>query len=448
MFCLIILSCLPQSCQKDDEAEIPEIRITNPVIIIQYGSVKDTEGNNYKTAQIDTLMWMAENLATTKYNDGTSIPNETGSWSNLTTGAYCWYNHNKETYGNIYGALYNWYAVNTGKLCPIGWHVPSNNEWTTLIKYGSDLKESGNIHWPVEEGIFPNPFTGKKPLIYNDSKNITGFTALPGGCKYYSIDFNFLYKNGMWWSSTETLSNGNCDGGHYFSISATGPPGTLGCRRKSDGYSVRCVKDNTNVTLPIVITNPVTTITKTSATVGGDIIYDGRTSITARGVCWNTTGSPTILDSRTTDGTGVGSFISNMTGLKTSTVYYARAYATNSAGTSYGSHVAFVTGSEGITRPYVTTSLISAITKNTASGGGNVTYDGGANVTARGVCWNTSGSPTILDSKTNDGKGTGSFISNLTGLNEYTHYQVRAYATNSKGTAYGNEVFFSTSTLY
>ena len=114
------------------------------------------------------------NLKTTKYNDGTSIPNVTNdtSWSNLTTGAYCWYN-NDVSYKNPYGALYNWYAVNTGKLAPKGWHVPSDAEWTTLITYlggesiaGGKLKEAGTTHW-----LSPN----------TEATNSTGFSALPGG---------------------------------------------------------------------------------------------------------------------------------------------------------------------------------------------------------------------------------------------------------------------------
>jgi len=111
-------------------------------------------GYNYKTVKIGSQWWFAENLQTTQYNDGTSISNVTDwfAWRTLTTDAYCWYNNDAATYRNLYGALYNWYAVKTGKLCPSGWHVPSNDEWTILSDYlgggnvaGGKLKETGTV---------------------------------------------------------------------------------------------------------------------------------------------------------------------------------------------------------------------------------------------------------------------------------------------------------------
>lgn len=163
------------------------------------GSVSDMDGNIYKTIQIGTQTWMAENLKTTSYNDGSNIPNVTGDieWMDLTTGAYCWYNNQETTYKNTYGALYNWYSVNTGKLCPTGWHVPSKEEWMILATYlggvefaGGKLKESGTTHWQ-------SPNTG--------ATNTTRFNALPGGLRDISSDFGgwfgWIGTNGMWWSS-------------------------------------------------------------------------------------------------------------------------------------------------------------------------------------------------------------------------------------------------------
>ena len=99
-------------------------------------TVTDKDGNIYDTVHIGKQVWLKENLATTKYNDGTQIPLVTdNSWYNLSTAAYCWYGNDSATYKPLSGALYNWYAVNTGKLCPAGWHVPADTEWTTLAKY-------------------------------------------------------------------------------------------------------------------------------------------------------------------------------------------------------------------------------------------------------------------------------------------------------------------------
>jgi len=193
-----------------------------------------------------------------------------------------------------------------------------------------------------------------------------------------------------------------------------------------------------------VSTTAVTGITSTGAVSGGNITSDGGAEITARGVCWATTADPTVAGSKTTDGTGTGSFTSNITGLDPGTMYHVRAYATNSSGTTYGNDVTFTT--LAVMPTVTTTATVGAITQTSASSGGNVTDDGGADVTARGVCWNTGpGNPTITDAHTSDGTGTGTFTSSLTGLTPGTQYNIRAYATNSAGTAYGDVVTFSTS---
>ena len=185
--------------------------------------------------------------------------------------------------------------------------------------------------------------------------------------------------------------------------------------------------------LPTVTTSEVTNIGNTTAKCGGEVT-EGDYTVTARGVCWSTADNPTIDDSHTVDGGGAGSFTSNITGLTENTTYYVRAYATSSAGTVYGETRTFVT-TEYIL-PTVTTSDVNNITSTTAKCGGEVT-EGDFIVTARGVCWNTTDNPTIDDSHTVDGGGAGSFISNITGLTENTTYYVRAYATSSEGTVYG-----------
>lgn len=198
--------------------------------------------------------------------------------------------------------------------------------------------------------------------------------------------------------------------------------------------------------IPAVSTNSVISITATSASSGGDITSDGGASITSKGVCWSTSSTPTILNSKSNDGTGTGSFSSSLTGLSPNTTYYVRAYATNSAGTAYGSSQSFKTNAVSV--PVISTNSISSITLNTAISGGNITSDGGASVTAKGVCWsNSTSSPTISYSKTSNGTGTGSFTSSITGLTPNTTYYVRAYATNSAGTAYGSVQSFRTNSV-
>jgi hypothetical protein len=116
---------------------VPRMTQSERNAIAGVGSVKDIDDNSYVTKKIGNQVWMAENLKTTKYNDGSAIPLVTDNtgWVNLTTDAYCWYSNDPGTYGNTYGALYNWYAINTGKLCPEGWHLPGEDEWTTLSTY-------------------------------------------------------------------------------------------------------------------------------------------------------------------------------------------------------------------------------------------------------------------------------------------------------------------------
>jgi hypothetical protein len=195
-------------------------------------------------------------------------------------------------------------------------------------------------------------------------------------------------------------------------------------------------------TAPTVTTTTATGITQTTAISGGNVTSDGGATVTARGVCWSTSPNPTTADNHTTDGSGTGGFVSNLTGLSPGTQYHYRAYATNQIGTSYGEDLTFT--SAAITTPTVTTTTAIDVTQTTATSGGDVTSDGGAAVTARGVCWSTSSDPTTADNHTADGSGTGGFVSYLTGLSPGTQYHYRAYATNQVGTAYGQDLTFTT----
>ena len=215
---------------------------------------------------------------------------------------------------------------------------------------------------------------------------------------------------------------------------------------------------------PTVVTLPISQITETSAVAGGEVTSDGGAEVTARGVCWSLGSNPTIENEKTVEGGSVGSFQSSLSDLLQNTTYYVRAYAANSEGTSYGEEVSFTTleiidddtddndNSDDDTDEeeivlelaVVTTLSVTDITETSAVAGGEVISDGGAEVTARGVCWSLSSNPTIENDKTVEGEGIGSFQSILSGLSQNTTYYVRAYATNSEGTAYGEEVTFTT----
>jgi len=235
VFIGLLLSLL-FSCKKD------AVKEDTPITPSKYGTVTDIDGNVYKTIQVGIQTWMVENLKTTKYNDGTLIPLtiDNTAWKNLTTPSYCWYKNDESTYKDSYGALYNWYSVNSDKLCPSGWHVPSDNEWSILTAYlggefiaGGKLKETGTSHWA-------SPNTG--------ATNDIGFTALPGGMRNETGTFSSVGFYGRWWSSTDTnipgVSNVK-DWAWYRTMINNG----IGLDRSSyyptkrSGYSVRCIKD-------------------------------------------------------------------------------------------------------------------------------------------------------------------------------------------------------------
>lgn len=190
---------------------------------------------------------------------------------------------------------------------------------------------------------------------------------------------------------------------------------------------------------PTVITTLASSITNTTATSGGNVISDGEGVITERGVCWNTLSSPTIADNKSSNGGGTGEFTCSMTGLYGNTTYHVRAYATNSAGTSYGNEIIFMTLPPLL--PQIATKL-NSFTSSGATSGGTISNDGGAYISAKGVCWSTSPNPSITDNLTDDGSGNNEFTSSLTGLTKGTIYYIRAYATNSAGTGYGDELIF------
>lgn len=221
--------------------------IFNPNLI--YGSVSDVDGNSYKTIQIGTQIWMAENLKTTKYNDGSSIPLVTTGvdWASLSTDAYCWYNNDVTSNKPIYGALYNWYAIssttNGGRnLCPTGWHIPSDSEWKVLEMFlgmtqeqvdatnprgtieGGKLKETNTAHW-----LSPNM----------GATNESGFTALPGGVRHSTSTFALLTTEGCWWTITEGPSTHGWTRVLDYNLSSI----SRGNYNKKGGLSIRCVKD-------------------------------------------------------------------------------------------------------------------------------------------------------------------------------------------------------------
>lgn len=225
---MIVLAVLV-SCKKDKEK--PFVNHTGEV-----GTVTDIDGNTYATIGIGGQIWMAENLRVTHYRDNTPIPEVTDNtqWNSLTSGAYGSYNNDISISG-VYGFLYNWYAVkNSRNIAPVGWHVPTRDEWETLIDWlggeqiaGLKLKEAGTTHWNSGN---------------TSATNSSGFTALPAGWRLNLGDYFYMNSDGYWWSvSTDYLppSMASAKNLKADSASVTGLAVIKGF-----GLSVRCVKDS------------------------------------------------------------------------------------------------------------------------------------------------------------------------------------------------------------
>ena len=200
-------------------------------------TIRDIDGNIYTMVQIGQQTWLTENLRTSRYNDGTAIQlvTDDAEWGNLTSGAYTWYDNDSASYELPYGKLYNWYAVNTEKLCPEGWHVAAENEWIALRDYlggssvaGGKLKATGTIE--NNDGLWDAPNTG--------ATNETGFSGLPGGRRYGAGNFEQMGIRGSWWSSLDVA-------GYAFFWSLSNSSGSLNGASQSfnNGMSVRCIKD-------------------------------------------------------------------------------------------------------------------------------------------------------------------------------------------------------------
>ncbi len=608
------------------------------------------DGKQYQTVRISDQCWMAGNLNVGNMIEGTIEQSDNG-----TIEKYCY--ENSEENCNTYGGLYQWneilqYGAGSQGICPKGWHIPTDVEYKILEGTVDSLYGVGNTVWDQTGWRGYNAGKNLKAQGWNGT-DAFGFNALPAG--YRTEDgsaFSGMSSHAYFWAFSST----GPDTGYVRHLDASSQLVHRFLASGDQGNSLRCIKGQ-GIESPSVETANLTSITGTTATGGGNITADGGDPVTARGVVWSTTENPTLANSFTTDGSGTGEFVSNLTGLTNATRYYVRAYAINSTGTRYGNQLAFTTpgascpggstvdwqgktyhtvmignqcwmkenlnvgsmiditieqsnngtiekycynndtanctqyggfylwnemmqydsqqGSQGIcpggwhvasddewkvlegtvdsqygvgdavweingtrgsdaglnlkstsgwndngngTDPYgfsglpggfcwpgggfgyinqysaywtstetqntdkawdrglnspngqvdrmndgksdygqaarclnnqtslpmVTTETVTGVTQTSATSGGNVTSIGGSAVTARGICWNTSGSPTVSDVHTTDGSGTGTFTSNMAGLSAHTQYYVRAYAINSLGTAYGSQKLFIT----
>ena len=311
---------------------------------------------------------------------------------------------------------------------------------TATIVFASCKKEQSNVR------LNPKLSTTQVLNVKSDSATVVGFVVASGD-GFSERGICYATQTGPTTSDSKTIFSDPVTKATFaVKLSGLAYATKYYARAYAIGAGATIYGDEvTFTTLPVVptlTTAAITVITGNSATGGGNVTVAGGADVTARGVCFGKNHNPTVSDSKTANGTGTGAFISALSVLKGHTVYYIRAYATNSAGTGYGPEVTFTTL---VDLPVVTTTAVTGITKVAAVSGGEVTYDGGGTVTARGLAWATTANPTTAGTTIVDGgTGIGVFVSNLTGLTLFTTYHVRAYAVNSAGTAYGSDVQFTT----
>lgn len=239
IFNLVMLTALlifSASCEKDNE-EIDEKNDT---------SVTDVDGNIYTIIEIGSYQWMVENLKTTTYNDGTDIPliSSNSEWVDQNEGAYTWYHNNDESYGKTYGALYNWHAVNTGKLCPFGWRVPTDDEWKVLEGFVDEKYGTEDPEW--DKTLFRGHNAGdrlKSSSGWEEGGNGSddyGFSAYPGGRRsFVNGDFYSDGSRGFWWTASEIDDTYSWSRSMYYDSDNVSRVSL----NKGSGFSVRCMRD-------------------------------------------------------------------------------------------------------------------------------------------------------------------------------------------------------------
>jgi uncharacterized protein (TIGR02145 family) len=334
-FFLMAIIAIFSNCTKTDEKPLSldeaNMKGTKPKPI--YGQVTDVDGNVYRTLVIGDQTWMIDNLRTTKYRDGTPIEHVTNNseWADLDfgsgiCGAYCWYNNdisNKETYG----ALYNAFILYDGiPIAPEGWHIPTYEEWIELRDFlggstaaGGKMKTTGTDLW-----LAPN----------SAATNSSGFSGVPGGIRLADGVYDKLNEKAMFWSlGTNWTHNNN------FYLSYRDPLLVNYFSDMNHGMSIRCVKDR----MPVVETASSHILQWDHILVTGNVVSDGGSNVYMRGVCWSTEPNPDLSDNFTTDGTGLGEFVSSVEDLPEGYLFYIRTYAMNEFGTSYGEQIEFLT---------------------------------------------------------------------------------------------------------
>lgn len=437
-------------------------------------TVVDADSNVYNTVLIGTHCWTKENLRVTTTPTGVPIPEAQNIAVRSSSSPYRYVPGDMDSLVTVYGYLYNWTAYMNGAsasdqypshvqgICPTGWHLPSKIEWDEFITYVSNNYSFScrANNWPRRAYIRAIASTSGWDHTSDTcavgfdltNNNATGFTAYPASAGGFPTAASYIGKRAYF--ATTSRKNSTTISFPLFSYGSM-DMGSIYSGGDFYGVSVRCILDyepDSNATFihwPEVTTDNVTDVTDTTATFGGEVLSAGGGNITARGVCWSLSPNPTIDDEIMLSGTGLGAFTCSVSNLIPNSTYYYRAFAVNEIGVGYGEEKSFVSVIPivpVVTPPVVTTYPVTDITLTSAIVGGMVNNDGGAWVSSYGICWSIYPNPTIDDNHYDLGSGVETFTTSLSNLYMSMTYYVRAYATNSAGTSYGNVVVFQTAT--
>jgi len=449
---------LPQFSKRSGYS-VRLVRDTYPNVT--FPQMEDYDGNLYNTVLIGEKLWTASNLKVIHYNNGNNIHyigNKKDWFLPSSDELYLMYiNLKLNNIGNFSTGKY-WSSTEASAT-----QAYVRNFNTGVSEIISKSIKSGTCVRPVR--IFNSTISYDigsygyhNGYIFNKTSNDDGTF------EYYECYIEDTYVGSVGWSNIVNVECGNTlphigtgFANTYLISHQVGHTSSAAnkCELEDENYRWSQDVDGANCTynddisydmrnLPRLTTNNVTNLDYYSFTTGGYIISSGSSTITSRGICYNLTGRPTINNGYVTTVAGtLGTFINGFNGMDSGTTYYFRAFATNSYGTVYGNEVIITTLSTRI--PYINTKNATNIADTTITCGGESITDGGLTITAKGVCWSSSTvNPTIVDSKTNDGTGTSDFTSSITGLSVGVTYYIRAYATNSKGTGYGDRITVAT----
>ena len=443
--------------------------------------VTDFDGNEYNTVQVGTQCWLRENIRSTHYANGVAIPllESMEGLAALPEG-YLYPNLDQANVSK-YGYLYTYTAasfrnsINSSSIgpimgvCPAGWRMPTSDDWNTLFNYLSqwDTLRCNNEASQVVKAICSRedwvPSTTECAIGWNaENNNATGFSIKPAGYVengpygVYGQNVGPAPGNAAYFYGDGVMKMFSANGATVTSETMGQTPMPSNASKRA--ASVRCVKHvhtmSTSNLLPGVVTTDsvASSIYSTTVICGGNVLdLGGVPGSNSHGICYSTSPNPTTSSSVAGAGSGMGAFNVKLTGLTPSTTYYYRAYVTNARGTTYGAEWTFTTREEGYepepTLPVVSTVSVTGVTAVSALFNGSVTDDGYADVTARGFCWGLYPNPTVDSIHSVDGSGLGTFSHNVAQLQDATTYYVRAYATNSVGTVYGEELTFTTDTM-